>query len=98
LATLRSESTQQQQHNANQDDFFTLEELHHILSSLPSGKTPGADGIPFELLKVTKHAFASILLDILNYFWKHELSPPQWDTSVIHMLYKKGDPLVPENC
>jgi hypothetical protein len=76
---------------------FTQKELDDILRALPNGKAPGSDGLPFELIKCTRQAYKVQLLFIYNYIWKHELAPTQWNTAVIHMLYKKNDPLIPEN-
>jgi hypothetical protein len=76
---------------------FTEKELNDILKNTPNGKAPGHDGIPFEVLKCTRKAFGPTLLKIYNYIWTAEVAPRQWDTAVIHMLYKKHDPLVQEN-
>jgi hypothetical protein len=83
--------------NPELDDPFNTDELQKLISKLPNNKAPGEDGIPFEIIKSTMPKFGESLLDVFNYLWKHELTPTSWDTAVIHMLYKKDDPLNPNN-
>lgn len=79
------------------DTLLTQEELAAVFKHLPNNKAPGADGIPYNILKATKHSLNTPLLSVLNYFWETELTRTQWDTAVIQMIYKKGDPFVPKN-
>jgi hypothetical protein len=98
----RLQHLQQQQDTANIEDAdinkpFTHTELHTLLRTLPNKKAPGYDGMPFDIIKSIRNQYGDTLLNIYNYIWKHEITPPQWDTAVIHMLYKKHDPLIPDN-
>jgi hypothetical protein len=76
---------------------FTDTELTSIIKTLPAGKSPGVDAITFEIIKITHTALGSSLLKIFNFLWEHEITPTAWDTAAIHMLYKQGDPQIPEN-
>jgi hypothetical protein len=83
--------------NPTLDVPFTDKELASILKTLPAGKSPGIDAITFEMIKITHSALGNSLLQIFNFLWGHEITPTTWDTAVIHMLYKQGDPQIPEN-
>jgi len=48
------------------DDTPTLEEIQHALQQMSSGKTPGVDGIPAEVLKHGGSSLLSHLTDLIS--------------------------------
>ena len=76
-----------------EDDIITL------VSHSPLGKSPGLDGIPFEVYKYLILRFAqvrSLLVATLN-LALDGIFPPSWTQTRMVLLYKKGDPLSLKN-
>jgi sorting nexin-29 len=69
----------------------TVEEVTQAIIKLKTGKTPGEDGIPGEILKLDPHLFAEKLLPLLREIWRTEQIPTDWKTGLIIKLPKKGD-------
>ena len=67
-------------------------ELLEALSALPSGKAPGQDGIPAEVLKENKEVVLPHLYDLLRQCWEKGMIPHEMRNAKIVTLYKnKGD-------
>ncbi|KAI8493113.1 hypothetical protein Bbelb_291170 [Branchiostoma belcheri] len=67
-------------------------ELLEALSSLPSGKAPGQDGIPGEVLKQNKEVILPYLYKLLRQCWSDGEIPHEMRNAKIVTLYKnKGD-------
>ena len=70
----------------------TVDELSEALDSLASGKAPGKDGIPAEVLKCCKETLITELHEILCLCWSEGEVPQDMRDANVVMLYKsKGD-------
>jgi hypothetical protein len=71
----------------------TREEIANIINSLKNNKSPGKDQITAELLKQMVDDVHKVIIEI----WKTETMPEEWNTAILCPIYKKGDPMLPEN-
>ena len=78
------------------DTDFSLAELDVILAGLKLRKSPGPDGLSNEFYKYLSFQNKLFLLDLLNRFFL-EGPPPCWSTSRMFMMFKKGNPSLPES-
>ncbi|KAI8516418.1 hypothetical protein Bbelb_049990 [Branchiostoma belcheri] len=70
----------------------TIEELQKALKSLRSGKAPGVDGIPAEVLKHSGEVLHNELLWLYQRCWKDGAVPQDFKDAMIVTIYKrKGD-------
>lgn len=70
----------------------TMDELSRALEQLSSGKAPGTDAIPAELLKLNKNAILPHLHRLLTQCWRDGVVPSAMKDANIITLYKqKGD-------
>ena len=71
----------------------SMNEVKAAAKQLKSGKAPGNDEIPSELLKVSMEvdSFASQLHSLINHVWQTEDVPTEWIDGLIIKLPKKGD-------
>ena len=70
----------------------TIDELSEALDSLASGKAPGKDGIPAEVLKCCKETLITELHEILCLCWSEgEVPQDMKDANVVTMYKNKGD-------
>ena len=70
----------------------TIDELSEALDSLASGKAPGKDGIPAEVLKCCKETLITELLEILCLCWSEgEVPQHMRDANVVTLYKNKGD-------
>lgn len=67
----------------------TLEELSKAIDNLASGKAPGNDGIPPDLLKQCKSSLLSPLHTVLCECWEDGSVPQDMRDAKIVTLYKK---------
>ena len=77
----------------------TIDELQSLLQHAPSGKSPGLDGLPFELYQylASQHTlFLHLLLAILRDAFSDYL-PASWQYTRMVLLHKKGDPTTLNN-
>ncbi|XP_076067648.1 uncharacterized protein LOC143040440 [Oratosquilla oratoria] len=78
----------------------TIAELYKAIDSLASGKAPGNDGIPPDLIKCCKNTLLQPLHDALCQCWKEGAVPQDMRDAKIVTLYKnKGErsDLVPQS-
>ena len=74
------------------DEEPSTQELSRAIDSLSSGKAPGEDGIPPEVIKSGKDALIPDLNDLLIQVWREGSVPQDWRGAKIITLYKnKGD-------
>ena len=66
----------------------TLQELDAALARMTSGKAPGSDGIPPDLLKQCKKELLPLLHDLLIKCWRKGSVPQDMKDSNIVTLYK----------
>ncbi|XP_076059478.1 uncharacterized protein LOC143036108 [Oratosquilla oratoria] len=70
----------------------TIAELYKAIDSLASGKAPGNDGIPPDLIKCCKNTLLQPLHDVLCQCWKEGAVPQDMRDAKIVTLYKnKGE-------
>ena len=70
----------------------TIDELSEALDSLASGKAPGKDGIPAEVLKCCKETLITELHEILCLCWNEgEVPQDMRDANVVTLYKNKGD-------
>ena len=67
-----------------------LDEVKAALKQLKSGKSPGLDGIPAELLKNTGEAGVEALLHLCLKIWETCQWPREWKLQEFVMLHKGG--------
>lgn len=71
---------------------FLEREIQHAIESLRLSKSPGEDGITNEILKAIVEPLTPLLTYLFNEIISQKIIPQQWETAVIRLLYKKGDP------
>ena len=69
-----------------------LSEVEHAVSKLKTGKSPGLDGIPAELIQSTGQHEMEALHQLCISIWATCEWPEDWKIHVFVMLYKSGDP------
>lgn len=86
-------------HNSSCDVLlFTEQELSLAIAGLKSGKAPGPDGIPVEILKVAVDVCPRLLLDMYNACLKVGVFPRRWKKARLVLLDKgKGLPSCPSS-
>ena len=74
------------------DQVPSIKEFSKAIDRLPSGKTPGKDGIPAEVIKSSRSTLLVPLHKLLTQFWKEGSVPQEMRDSNIITLYKnKGN-------
>lgn len=66
-------------------------EIKNAVKKLKNGKASGGDNIPPEILKVDPSTTADILYDLLNVIWDREVTPDEWNQSLLIKVPKKGN-------
>ena len=77
------------------DTEFTEEELERIIQSLPSNKSPGIDGVTYDIIKILGPTSREFLLRLYNTCLNTGKVPSAWSTSVIIPILKPGIPFKP---
>ena len=72
------------------DTPITVEEVVEVISSLPSGKSPGLDGFTAEFYKCYAAELAPLLLDMYNEAFETGTLPPTLMEAVITVVLKSG--------
>ncbi|KAG1038429.1 hypothetical protein G6F43_012688 [Rhizopus delemar] len=70
-----------------------------LLQHSPLGKSPGLDGIPFEVYKLLSEIsipFRRLLLEVIRCAFVG-IFPPSWQQTRMVLLFKKGDPILLSN-
>ena len=87
----------------NQNDSAKLshsiseQEIVNTIKSLPNGKSPGPDSLPYEFYKHFKHYLVKPLYKMFNLILTLGHTPRSWSTSHIILLPKKGNLSDPAN-
>jgi len=71
-------------------DKLDVDFITRCISRLKNGKTPGIDGLPYEIIKKSK-TLRDIITTIINTCIKHEKIPRRWRCIDMVLLYKSGD-------
>ncbi|KAG2191895.1 hypothetical protein INT47_005342, partial [Mucor saturninus] len=80
-------------------DPILMDTLQDLVGHTPLGKSPGLDGLPFEVYKYlfkSSADFRTMLLGILNDALIGEF-PTSWQQTRMVLLFKKGDPMLLKN-
>ena len=72
-------------------------EVYAAIRALKNGKAAGPDGIISEFFKNSASIVVPFLVKYLNKLFSLGLYPDAWSEAIIHPLFKKGDPNVPDN-
>ena len=62
------------------------------VTRLATGKAPGPDGIPNEVLRYLPDRMHSVIFGLFVLLAKHSYTPPSWGRSVTCLLFKHGKP------
>ena len=79
-------------------DIVTMEEIINADKKIKTGKAPGPDHIPPEVLKISPETTADILYDLFKTIWENEEIPEEWRLVYISKLAKKDDLSNCQNC
>ena len=72
---------------------FSVDEVEAIISSLPSHRSPGADGVCYDYVKRRKRTLAPVFTAIMNICAMNRRVPSDWKHSIITLVPKKnGNP------
>jgi hypothetical protein len=71
---------------------ITRDTFDKTINSLGTGKAPGHDGIPNEIIKFLPPATRSALFSLISLLAHKSYTPPEWCHSSTCLLHKKGDP------
>lgn len=74
-------------------DTIDIDTIEHLINKTPMGKSPGMDGIPFELYEklIATHPKSIVLLtETMNEAMKGQI-PNSWMKTRMTLLFKKGD-------
>ena len=75
-----------------------MEELQKAMRYLKGGKAADANGIVAEMLKAGGRPLREALLDLFNTILQPTSpTPRQWQHTLIKVIYKSGDPKLPQN-
>lgn len=92
-----SKLTNKEKENINAP--VSLEEMKELIQYSPRNKSPGLDGIPFELYQHIMAESAeteALFLQVLREAWSGSF-PPSWQQTRMVLLFKKGDPQLLKN-
>jgi hypothetical protein len=76
---------------------ITRDTFDKTINSLGTGKAPGPDGIPNEIIKFLPPATCSALFSLLFLLAHTSYTTPEWCHSTTCLLHKKGDPTLLDN-
>lgn len=99
LYDCKTTNPQYQNHGINQSQtneglppLFIESEIGEAIKSLKLSKSPGEDGITNDILKALIEPLTPPITDLFNKIIRNQVVPKDWDTAIISLLYKKGDP------
>ena len=76
----------------------TLEEVEQSIKQINTGRAPGLDGIPAELLHYGGGNVALAVLELINQFWDGPPIPQDWIDAILVSIFKgKGSKSVCDN-
>jgi len=74
-----------------------MEELETTIKTLKARKSPGSDGINYELYKHAPKSFLHNFFNFLNICWIYGDIPEEWRTAIVMPIHKKGERNNPDN-
>lgn len=82
---------------ADLDYPISLNEITCVLHKLKNNKAPGHDGIPNEVWKSLPPIYVQHIQNMFNNILTTGNIPVQWTTILFQPIFKKNDPLLPQN-
>ena len=77
---------------------FNVNELKQAIQSAKNNKTPGDDGLPYEMVKHLHQNALKVILDFYNEVWSEGKLPMEWHHAIILPLVKPNkDTSLPES-
>ncbi len=76
---------------------ITNEEIMAAILKLKKGKSPGVDGVPFDIFKDCSSQLVPILNTLLNYMFEQGEYPDSWSQAVINPVPKVSCPNTTDN-
>lgn len=70
----------------------TREEIYFTLFNLPTGKSPGPDGITYEFFHFFWNDIGDQVTDIVLYFFNNVVMPASWGKTFVTLIPKKDNP------
>ena len=92
---LRRKLTQDLQEDL--DKIFAEEKLTEMIRSRKASSSTGADGISYAVFKDGGKEAVTFIKELFQSFWHFNRVPGTWNTTIVKMLYKKGDPTAAAN-
>lgn len=71
---------------------ISFKEVHDALFSLPTGKSPGPDGLNVEFFRFYWNDIGTILFTAIQYFFENTVMPNAWGRTYITLIPKKPNP------
>lgn len=72
-------------------ELFTEQELNSVLKKMKTGKAPGLDGVPMEVIKKIEEIAPTVMLRPINGILKEQSFPSNWKKAKL-VLIPKGNP------
>jgi hypothetical protein len=72
-------------------------EIQHHITKLANNKSPGESGVPAEALKALSPDSIEYVCTLLQDFWEGRRIYEEWQTTLLRVLYKKGNRKEPTN-
>ena len=69
---------------------ISKEEIMAVINDLPNGKSPGADGVLYEMIRNGAVHIIDYIHTLFNKILETSIFPDQWGEAIISPLYKKG--------
>ena len=79
------------------DQRITESEVLRAIRALKTGKSPGIDGLSIQFIKSSALHLVPPLTDLFNNFYENGYFPPEWATSILAPIHKKGNIDDPNN-
>ena len=82
------------------DKRITESEVLRAIRNLKTGKTgkpPGIDGLSIQFIKTSPQHLVPSLAELFNTFYDSGYFPPEWATSILAPIHKKGSKDDPNN-
>lgn len=70
---------------------ITQQDVVLSLSQLVTGKTPGSDPMPVNIIKICRHELSFPLYLLYNRILQSRVIPSRWKTALVTPVHKKGD-------
>ena len=67
------------------------------IKNLKTGKSPGTDGLISQFFKSCPERICPYLTTLYNFYFEHGYFPPEWSSSIIGPIHKKGNEKDPNN-